>query len=167
MVWCLTAPSHYLNQCWLIISKVKWHSSDSNSQEITQQSIIEISLKITRLELHSNLPGANELNIIIFLHMLQQPSLYFQRRHIYHHDKSYCLLVDNFLRSNMRAVPLRSSSNCTSHLANRLEWIHILLRRNQSKCYCYYVGKHAKTCVCIYVCQWVIIIWGILCSKES
>ena len=24
---CLTAPSHYLNQCWLIISKVLWHSS--------------------------------------------------------------------------------------------------------------------------------------------
>ena len=27
MACCLTAPSHYLNQCWLIISKVKWHSS--------------------------------------------------------------------------------------------------------------------------------------------
>ena len=27
MAWCLMAPSHYLNQCWLIISKVKWHSS--------------------------------------------------------------------------------------------------------------------------------------------
>ena len=26
-VRCLTAPSHYLNQCWLIISKVEWHSS--------------------------------------------------------------------------------------------------------------------------------------------
>ena len=24
----LTAPSHYLNQCWLIISKVLWHSSE-------------------------------------------------------------------------------------------------------------------------------------------
>ena len=24
---CLTAPSHYLNQCWLIISKASWHSS--------------------------------------------------------------------------------------------------------------------------------------------
>ena len=24
---CLTAPSHYLNQCWLIISKVQSHSS--------------------------------------------------------------------------------------------------------------------------------------------
>ena len=28
MAWCLTAPSHYLNQCWLIIIKVKWHSSE-------------------------------------------------------------------------------------------------------------------------------------------
>ena len=27
MAWCLTAPSHYLNQCWLI-SKLPWHSSE-------------------------------------------------------------------------------------------------------------------------------------------
>ena len=27
MACCLTAPSHYLNQCWLIINKVLWHSS--------------------------------------------------------------------------------------------------------------------------------------------
>ena len=26
----LTAPSHYLNQRWLIISKVQWHPSESN-----------------------------------------------------------------------------------------------------------------------------------------
>ena len=25
MACCLTAPSHYLNQCWLIISKVLWN----------------------------------------------------------------------------------------------------------------------------------------------
>ena len=30
MACCLTAPSHYLNQCWLIISEVLWHSSESN-----------------------------------------------------------------------------------------------------------------------------------------
>ena len=30
MACCLTAPSHYLNQCWLIISKVQWHSSENN-----------------------------------------------------------------------------------------------------------------------------------------
>ena len=28
MACCLTAPSHYLNQCWLIITKVLWHSFD-------------------------------------------------------------------------------------------------------------------------------------------
>ena len=27
MAWCLTVPSPYLNECWLIISKVEWHSS--------------------------------------------------------------------------------------------------------------------------------------------
>ena len=30
MACCLTAPSHYLNQCWLTISKIQLHSSDGN-----------------------------------------------------------------------------------------------------------------------------------------
>ena len=30
MACCLTAPSHYLNQCWLIISEVQWHSYYGN-----------------------------------------------------------------------------------------------------------------------------------------
>ena len=30
MVSCLTAPRHYLNQCWLIISKVLWQSPKGN-----------------------------------------------------------------------------------------------------------------------------------------
>ena len=29
MAWCRQAPSHYLNQCWLIISNVLWHSCES------------------------------------------------------------------------------------------------------------------------------------------
>ena len=29
MAWCLMEPSHYLNQCWLIISKVMWHSPEA------------------------------------------------------------------------------------------------------------------------------------------
>ena len=28
MAWWLRAPSHYLNQCWLVMSKVQWHSSE-------------------------------------------------------------------------------------------------------------------------------------------
>ena len=30
MACCLTAPSHYQNQCWLIITKVQWCSSEGN-----------------------------------------------------------------------------------------------------------------------------------------
>ena len=30
MACCLTAPSHYLNQCWLIITDGYWHSSEGN-----------------------------------------------------------------------------------------------------------------------------------------
>ena len=30
MACCLTAPSHYLNQCWLIISKIQRHSAERN-----------------------------------------------------------------------------------------------------------------------------------------
>ena len=29
MACCLIAQGHYLNQCWLIMSKVQWHPSDS------------------------------------------------------------------------------------------------------------------------------------------
>ena len=58
MACCLTAPSHYLNHCWLIISKVQWHSI---SQEMPQPLITEICAKITCLKCHSNFPGSNEL----------------------------------------------------------------------------------------------------------
>ena len=30
MAWCLTTPSHYLNQCWLVIRKVQWESPGGN-----------------------------------------------------------------------------------------------------------------------------------------
>ena len=45
MACSLTAPSHYLNQCWLIISEVPWHSSQGiiigQCEDINQQNKIE------------------------------------------------------------------------------------------------------------------------------
>ena len=59
---CLMAPSHYLNQCWLIIiSDVQWQSPRAISQEIPQPSIKKMWLKVTYPKFHSTLPGANEL----------------------------------------------------------------------------------------------------------
>ena len=56
---CLTAPSHYLNQCWLI--STRWLSSEGNLPEIHQSSITKFSAKITHLKFYSTLPWANEL----------------------------------------------------------------------------------------------------------
>ena len=39
MACCLTTPNYYLNQNWLIISKVIWHSFESNFI-VGKQSII-------------------------------------------------------------------------------------------------------------------------------
>ena len=36
MACCLMAPSHYLNQCWVIISEALWHSSAGNFTGNTQ-----------------------------------------------------------------------------------------------------------------------------------
>ena len=54
MACCLMAPSHYLNQCWLLISKVQW----------------QITMKITYLKFISYMPGANELTHFFFTYLL-------------------------------------------------------------------------------------------------
>ena len=57
MACCLTAPSHYLNQCWLIICKVLWHSSediikrrfeDTNQWSKIENCIFKITLRSPR-----------------------------------------------------------------------------------------------------------------------
>ena len=62
MACCPMAPSHYLNQCWLIISKVKWHSSKDEFTRVTWNY-----LEIKDLKFHSNFPRANELSSVATL----------------------------------------------------------------------------------------------------
>ena len=51
-----------LSQCWLIINAVQWHSLDSSfARDI---STIEINLKITYPNFHSDLQGINVLNTL-------------------------------------------------------------------------------------------------------
>ena len=61
MACCLTAPSHYLNQCWLMITDVQWQSPEGNFATDTSPSINNFSYKITFYKFYSNFPGANEL----------------------------------------------------------------------------------------------------------
>ena len=59
---CLIAPSHYLNQCCLIISEVQWQSSEANftrnTSAISHQNQLQNYLDIRS---YSNLPGVNVL----------------------------------------------------------------------------------------------------------
>ena len=63
MACCLTASSHYLNQCWLIIGEVPWHSSQGIilrwCEDTNQWNEIAV------LKRHLGLPGVNELMIIL------------------------------------------------------------------------------------------------------
>ena len=60
------APSHYLKQCWLFISKVQYTCNThlrAISQVIPQPLITQISSKFTNLKFHSYPPEANEFRV--------------------------------------------------------------------------------------------------------
>ena len=57
MSCCLKATNHYLNQCWLIIGEVPWHSS----QDDMKIPINKTRFKIAVLKWHPGFPGANVL----------------------------------------------------------------------------------------------------------
>ena len=59
MACCPTAPSHYLNRWWQVISKVLWHSFEGNFT--SDVSITRNSWKFSYLKYNSNPPGVNEL----------------------------------------------------------------------------------------------------------
>ena len=48
---CLTVPSHYLNQCWLLINKVLWHSPERNFIAVTRLLFCTMSFKIISINL--------------------------------------------------------------------------------------------------------------------
>ena len=60
MACFLMVPSHYLNQHWLIINGVLWHSPKINFT-VPMISTHRMCLKNTLVKLLPHLPGANEL----------------------------------------------------------------------------------------------------------
>ena len=64
----LTAPSHYLDQCWLVISVVLWHSPETNFTVSAQTTILCNEFKdYTFLKLLPHLLWANELDSLVNL----------------------------------------------------------------------------------------------------
>ena len=77
MACCLMAPSHYLNQCWLIIGEVPWHSSQGiilRRWEDTKNKIENCSFKMA-----SRSPRGQWVNSLrpsdAYVHQYARPSL--------------------------------------------------------------------------------------------
>ena len=72
MSCCLTAPSHYLNKCWLSSLRSREVHLRAISLEISQPSVTKINLKIIFLRFYRNLPGANELTTMSVHYLYMQ-----------------------------------------------------------------------------------------------
>ena len=62
MACCLTAPSHYLNQCWLLISDVSWHSSENNWTVSAQAIILYNNFENDALKITATSPRGQWVN---------------------------------------------------------------------------------------------------------
>ena len=74
---CLTAPSHYPNQCWLIIREFQWNSPEGNFMrlsEIPLLSIKKIWLKITISKISFNFPRGQWVKIWLVLSPCRTPN---------------------------------------------------------------------------------------------
>ena len=68
MACCLMAPSHYLNQCWLIISKVQRLSSEGNfTKDASATPITQISLKDYLSKISFKSPRGQWVNINLYM----------------------------------------------------------------------------------------------------
>ena len=68
MAWCLTAPSHYLKQCWLIISEGEWHSSKG---KFTSHPSLKLSGKLGTYNFMQISEGPMSWYYFIVLHNTQ------------------------------------------------------------------------------------------------
>ena len=60
--WCLTASSHYLNQCWLIISGVLWLAAESNFTGSAQEFNLWYELEYYAFKIIAISPKAQWVN---------------------------------------------------------------------------------------------------------
>ena len=64
MACCLMAPSHYLNQCWVIINEVPWFSSESNFTESAHTTILYLGFENQTFRITAISPRGQWVNTI-------------------------------------------------------------------------------------------------------
>ena len=66
----LISPIHYLNQCWLLISEVQWHSPESNFTASVQATILHVESENVTFEINPLRVKFFRANINIHLHFV-------------------------------------------------------------------------------------------------
>ena len=61
MAFCLMAPNDYLNQWWLLLGVVMWHSPESNSIACAKATILHNDFKYYTSNITATSPMVNEL----------------------------------------------------------------------------------------------------------
>ena len=135
MAWCLMAPSHYLNQCWIIISEVLWHSPWDN---FTGNAQDEMNVKITlRLQPHvlgpmSKCPQhcivtSNQAQLQIWIHSLHTGLHTYLLRKLHLNNLHDWLLIFT-LNWYFESVPLRPG--WSTGIVWYHAWEHSLLKHS-------------------------------------
>ena len=76
MACCLTAPSHYLNQRWLRINMVLWHSPKSNFTVVNQATILYNQFENYTFKIRATSPGPlSQQNFVFASFILKQHSI--------------------------------------------------------------------------------------------
>ena len=70
MACCLTAPSHYLKQCWLIIKCVLWHSPEGNFTKHVKDIYPWLQFKKYKFNITSASPRAQWVKFTKTPHLL-------------------------------------------------------------------------------------------------
>ena len=73
MVWCLTPPNHYMNQYWLIIKCVLWHSYESDFIIIAHELNLWPVFGDYTFQFTATSPKGKELSVALLVHHATEP----------------------------------------------------------------------------------------------
>ena len=144
MACCLTAPSHYLNQCWLIISKGEWHSSKGNFTA----GISAINHCNWLEKFHQNLPGHNELNKLISVKAWPHWAVSTSLRNYHYKSKTVS-----------RPYHLYSENPCTAWCSYNVVNSLPNPRKGHSIAWCVFVSSKSHLCSASLTARLYLISW--------
>ena len=119
MACCLLAPSHYLNQCWVLMEVKFWHSLGSNLTASAKATILWNEFEFYTFEIIATSPGG---------HWVKYSGTSLQRPWNYQQTPTKCLIlsiqIDGLMQEKRNSIAnaLELHLSCTNQLKQRLAW---------------------------------------------